>query len=78
MLIVASSPYAKRGALYDAYKRFYAKDDEQSVLVWRAPTRTMNPALPQRIVDEAYRRDPASAAAEYGAQWRSDIAAFLS
>ena len=31
-----------------------------------------------RIIDEATARDPASAAAEYGAQFRSDIEAFVS
>jgi hypothetical protein len=38
----------------------------------------MNPTVPQRIVDEAMERDPASAAAEYGAQFRSDIESFVS
>jgi len=30
----------------------------------------MNPCVPQRVVDEAAERDAASAAAEYGAQFR--------
>jgi hypothetical protein len=37
----------------------------------------MNPSVPQSTIDEAYERDPANAEAEYGAQFRSDIAAFV-
>jgi hypothetical protein len=47
------------------------------VLVWHAPTRTMNPSVPQRVVDEAMAADPASASAEYGAQFRSDIESYI-
>ena len=32
---------------------------------------------PQRLIDEAYARDPISAAAEYGAQFRTDVEALL-
>jgi hypothetical protein len=45
--------------------------------VWQADTRTMNPSVPQRIIDEARERDPASAEAEYGAQFRSDVESFV-
>ncbi len=37
----------------------------------------MNPTVPKRVIDEATERDPSSAAAEYGAQFRSDIESFL-
>jgi hypothetical protein len=47
------------------------------MLVWQAPTREMNPTIPQRVIDEATERDPASAAAEYGAQFRSDVESFV-
>jgi hypothetical protein len=76
LLLCASSPYAKRGVLYQAHRQHYGKD-ASNVLVWQAPTRTMNPSLPQAVVDEAYERDPASAAAEYGGLFRDDIAAFV-
>jgi hypothetical protein len=48
------------------------------VLVIRAPSRVLNPTLDQRIVDEAMARDPAAARAEWLAEWRDDIATFLS
>jgi len=75
MLICLSSPYAKRGALYEAYKNHYGKDGD--VLVWQADTRTMNPTVSQKVIDRAYERDPVSAQAEYGAQFRSDIESFV-
>ncbi len=76
MLLVASSPYAKRGELWNAYRRWYGKVDAP-VLVWQAETRTMHPSVPQREVDEAYARDPEAARAEFGAQFRDDISGFL-
>jgi hypothetical protein len=76
MLIAASSPYARRGVLWDAYRKYFGKDDP-STLVWQAPTRTMNPSVSQEFIDEEYERDPISAAAEYGAQFRSDVDAFV-
>jgi hypothetical protein len=76
MLLCASSPYAQNGALYDAWRRYHSQDDA-SVLVWHAPTRTMNPTFPQATVDAAMERDPASASAEYLAEFRRDVQAFV-
>jgi phage terminase large subunit-like protein len=43
MLLCASSPYAQKGALYEAYRRHFGKDGAPGdPLVWQAPTRTMN------------------------------------
>jgi Phage Terminase len=75
MLLCASSPYARRGALWNAYKRHFAKPS--STLVWQADTRTMNPTISQEIIDEAIEADPASASAEYGAEFRSDVQAYI-
>ena len=75
MLLCASSPYAKRGALHDAHRRYYGKPGP--ILVWKAATRTMNPSVPQRLIDAALERDPAAASAEYLAEFRNDIAGFV-
>jgi hypothetical protein len=40
-------------------------------------SKTFNPTLPQRVVDRAVERDPANAAAEYGAEFRRDIESFV-
>ncbi len=77
MLLCASSPYARRGALWDAFRRWHGNADAPA-MVWRAATRFMNPTVPQRVIDEATERDPANAAAEYGAQFRTDVETFIS
>jgi len=77
LLLCASSPYAQRGVLYDAFRRYHGSDGAP-VLVWRADTRTMNPTVPKEVVDEAYEQDPDAAAAEYGAEFRRDVADFIS
>ncbi|MCW8309118.1 hypothetical protein AruPA_18965 [Acidiphilium sp. PA] len=77
MLLMASSPYAKRGALYNTFKRHYGRDGSRT-LVWRGASLEMNPALDPAIVEAAREDDPASARAEYDAEFRDDIAAFVS
>ena len=76
MLLLASSPYAKRGELYAAYRRYYGIDGAR-VLVWKADTRAMNPAIDPDVIDEAYASDPEAARAEYGAEFRDDLADFV-
>lgn len=76
MLLCASSPYSRKGALWDAHRRHFGKDGDP-ILVWKAPTRVMNPTVPQSIIDEAIERDPASAAAEFMAEFRTDVQALL-
>ena len=67
-----------RGSTFAACIRYYGKADDPLILVAQAPSRTMNPSLPQSVVDRAMERDPASAAAEFGAQFRADIESFVS
>lgn len=75
LLVAASSPYRRAGALYEAYEQNFGQDGE--LLVVQAASRKMNPALPERFVKQQYARDPVSAAAEYGAEFRGDVSAFL-
>jgi hypothetical protein len=76
VLLCASSPYARRGALWDAHRRHYGQDGDE-VLVWQADTRSMNPSVPQSYIDRHTADDAARASAEYLAQFRSDIEAFI-
>ena len=64
-LIVASSPYARKGVLWDVYKRHFGPDGDPLILVAQAPSRTLNPSLPQRVVDRALEEDRAKNTAEY-------------
>jgi hypothetical protein len=77
LLLCISSPYARRGALWKTYKRYFGKDDDR-VLVWQAPTEAMNPTVDLEFIAEAYDEDESSASSEYGAAFRRDIESFVS
>jgi hypothetical protein len=77
-LILASSPYARRGVLWEVHRRHYGADGDPLILVAQGASRTFNPSLSQRVVDRALERDRASAEAEYLAFFRSDIETFVS
>ena len=76
VLLLASSPYAKRGVLYQAFRRHFGRGGSR-MLVWRGASLEMNPALDPGIVEAAREEDPAAAAAEYDAQFRDDIAQYV-
>ena len=76
MLLCASSPHSRKGALWEAYRRHYAKDGDP-ILVWQADTRSMNPGVPQSYIDAHLADDLARASAEYLAQFRTDIESFV-
>jgi Terminase large subunit, T4likevirus-type, N-terminal len=76
ILLLASSPYAKKGELYNAFRRHYGHDNAR-VLVWKADTATMNARVDPAIIAEAFESDPEAARAEYGAEFRDDLADFV-
>lgn len=71
LLLCLSSPHAKRGALADAYSRHHG-NDASDVLVWKAPTRVMNPTIAAELVERELAADPELARAEWLAEFRSD------
>jgi hypothetical protein len=78
MLIGISSPYARRGLLYRKYKTHWGKSG--SVLMMKAPTWRMNPTLPRdgEFLTSMFHDDPSAADAEFGANFRTDVEAFIS
>jgi hypothetical protein len=76
-LIIASSPYAKRGVLWETHRKHYGPDGDPLILVAQGTSREFNPSLPQSVVDRALERDRAAATAEYLAQFRADIETFI-
>jgi hypothetical protein len=77
LLLICSSPYAKKGLLYTNYSKHFGKDDAP-VLVWQGTTQEMNSLLiGDALIEEMYAEDPDRASAEFGAQFRSDIVAFI-
>ena len=75
-LVALSSPYRKAGELYRTYTKHYGQPGP--VLVAQAPTLTMNPTIPQRVIDDAIERDESAAKAEYLAQFRDDLEDYIS
>jgi hypothetical protein len=78
LLAVISSPYARKGAVYETWARQYGEKGDPRILVAQGASRDFNPSLPQAVVDRAMERDAAAASAEYGGLFRSDIEAFIS
>jgi hypothetical protein len=76
-LILASSPHARRGVLWEVFKRHYGAGGDPLILVAHGASRTLNPSLPQRVVDRALEKDRARATAEYLAQFRTDVEGFV-
>jgi len=76
LLLGISSPYSRRGYLWEIYREHYGRESED-VLVWKAPTLFMNPSFNPRIVDKAMKRDPVAARSEYMAEFREDIEGYL-
>lgn len=77
-LVLITSPHARRGEAWNTYRRHYGPGGDARVLVLQAASRTMNPTLPQSVVDRAIERDPAAASAEYLAEFRVDLEPFVS
>lgn len=79
ILVALSSPYAQRGVLWDAYEKHYGREGDD-ILVWQADTLSMHPGNEHLVaeIERAYKDDPQAARAEYGAQFRSDVLAYVS
>jgi hypothetical protein len=76
VLLVASSPYAKRGIVYESFRDHFANENDP-VLVWKATTRQMNETIPDALVESELQADPLAAAAEWLAEFRGDISSFI-
>jgi len=76
LLLFISTPYARRGVLYDLFSKNWGKSGK--TLVWRAPSLVMNPMLNHEIISDALAEDPNAAAAEWMVEWRQDVESFLS
>lgn len=77
ILLNASSPYRRAGVLWTTFQRNYGKEDAR-ILVWKASTLEMNAQADEELIADAYEEDPEAAASEFGAEFRSDLADFVS
>jgi hypothetical protein len=76
LLVVVSSPYARKGVLWQAWQKYHDKPAVDVVLV-QAATQELNPTFDASAIAKAYEDDAVSASAEFGAQFRSDVESFI-
>jgi hypothetical protein len=55
-LILASRPHARRGVLWEVFKRHYGAGGDPFILVAHGTSRSLNPSLPQRVSIVRWRR----------------------
>jgi hypothetical protein len=78
LILGISSPWAQRGLLWSKYKKHFGQDGDGDILVWQSSSTVMNSTLRQSMVDEAMVDDPEAAAAEWNAEFRSDLESYVS
>jgi hypothetical protein len=76
MLVGISTPYRKLGLLHQKWRDHFAVDDD-GVLVVQGSSKTFNPSLADTVLAAQRAADPTAAGAEWDAEFRSDIGAFL-
>jgi hypothetical protein len=69
-----STPAAKQGLFWDEFDEGFQVPGRLTI---QAPTRVVNPLIPQAFIDREYKRDPESAAREFGAEFAEQVDAYL-
>ena len=77
IVLLGSSVNRKKGYVYRKYKELHG-NHESDDLCWFAPSRVMNPTLPQHVIDKALAEDESRAGAEYLNLFREDSSDFIS
>ena len=78
LLLGISTPYARSGILYEAFRAFYGKDEADIPFVWKAPTSVMNPCFRESAIRKFFERDKVAARSEYDAEFREDLETYMS
>jgi hypothetical protein len=76
LLIGISTPHRRAGLVFERHSRCFGKDDPD-VLVVQAGSRVLNPGLADAMIAAQRASDPALAASEWDAEFRSDICQLL-
>jgi hypothetical protein len=76
MLIIISSPYARRGVVWKYYSRYFGY--EGSTLVAQGASLDFNPTIDPAEIEEDLQEDYAVAQSEWLGQFRTDIESFVS
>jgi hypothetical protein len=75
-LCLGSSVHRQRGYMYRKFRELHGNDDADDIC-WFAPSKIMNPRLPQSVVDAALTEDPHRGSAEFDNVWREDLSDFV-
>jgi len=75
LLLGISTPYYRSGVLFDQFRKHFGKAGDP--LIWKAPTAVMNPTIDKEFIASQLAEDPAAGAAEWLAEFRSDLERFL-
>lgn len=75
LLIGISSPYSRRGVLFEQWKKHFGKVG--GPLIWKAATQQMNPTIDKNLIKLSFDDDPSAAASEWKAEWRKDLEQLL-
>jgi hypothetical protein len=78
LLCAIGSPYARKGELWNAYRRDFGPAGDERILVARATSQEMNSTLSPAKINRALERDEAKARSEYFAEFRTDVETFIS
>jgi len=76
LLLAISTVYSQSGVLYNAYKKYYGREDERNLFVM-GRTVDFNPTISEELVQKELDEDYESAKAEYLSIFRTDTHAFL-
>jgi hypothetical protein len=76
LLLLISSPYAKSGLLWEWYSKYYGKNEE-GVLIWQAPSITMNPLLNQEAIAQDLIEDAEGSESEWLGRFRKSLSMHL-
>jgi hypothetical protein len=76
MLVGISTPYRKLGLLHAKHRDHFGIDRDD-VLVVQGASKLFNPSLSDAVIEAQRAADPTAAGAEWDAEFRSDIGAFL-
>jgi hypothetical protein len=74
---LGSSVHRQRGYMFRKFRELWGNDDSDTDLCWFAPSKVMNPRLPQSVVDAALANDPHRGSAEFENRWREDLSDFV-
>jgi DNA invertase Pin-like site-specific DNA recombinase len=77
-LLILSSPFARKGEVFDLFDRHYGPKGDSSILVVHGASRDFNASLPKAVVDRALARNPIAGRAEWLAEFRGDLEGFVS